>query len=94
MYPSDRRYTADHLWVRLDGPRATVGVTQYMMEALCPVQCIELPTVGQSLESRQTCDGIEGAKAMLELVSPLAGRVAGINTDLVDNPQPLCADPH
>jgi glycine cleavage system H protein len=93
MYPSDRKYTADHLWVRLDGSRATVGVTQYMMEALYEL-LIVLPTVGQSMESRQTCGEILGATDWVELVSPLTGKVTGINTALVDDPQPLCADPH
>ncbi|MET0165012.1 MAG: hypothetical protein ABW318_08425 [Vicinamibacterales bacterium] len=94
MYPSDRKYTADHCWVRIEGSRATVGVTQHLTQALCPIVHVELPAAGHSLESRQACGEIESQKAVTELVSPLSGRVTGINNDLIKQPESLCADPH
>src|SRR5438552_3853030 len=39
MYPQDRRYTKEHEWVRLEGDRGTVGITDYAQEQLgdtCP----------------------------------------------------------
>ena len=43
MYPSDFRYTKDHEWVKVEGPVATVGITEYAQEQLGDVVFAELP---------------------------------------------------
>ena len=48
--PQDLRYTNDHEWVRVDGDKATVGITDYAQDALGDVVYVELPAVGDSIE--------------------------------------------
>ncbi|PYQ17967.1 MAG: glycine cleavage system protein H, partial [Acidobacteria bacterium] len=49
MYPEDRRYTKEHEWIRLEGDRGTVGITEYAQEQLGDVVFLELPEVGRKI---------------------------------------------
>jgi len=42
-YPDDLRYSKEHEWVRMDGSRATIGITSYAADELGDVVFVELP---------------------------------------------------
>ena len=52
MYPSDRKYTKDHEWVKIDGAQARVGITDYAQKQLGDVVYLELPDVGRASVER------------------------------------------
>ncbi len=41
--PDDLRYSSDHEWVRTDGARIRVGITDYAQDALGDVVFVDLP---------------------------------------------------
>jgi glycine cleavage system H protein len=94
MYPEDLRYTKDHEWVRVEGDRATVGITEYAQKQLGDVVYLELPAVGKSLTAQETFGTVESVKAVSELFSPLAGEVVEINSALVSSPEAVNTDPY
>jgi glycine cleavage system H protein len=94
MYPRDRKYTDDHLWIAVNGSQATVGIAAHAAKSLCPVASVELPEVGRSLARRQALGTLESAKAVTEMSAPLTGKVVAVNTDLRAHPQRLCEDPY
>ena len=94
MYPSDRLYTKDHEWISVSGTTARVGITDYAQQQLGDVVFIELPEVGQTFDGGKQFGSIESVKAVSDLYCPRSGRVAEVNTALVDRPESVNSDPH
>ena len=93
-FPEDLRYTKEHEWVRVDGPLARVGITDYAQDALGDVVYVDLPLVGATVAAMASCCEVESTKSVSEIFSPVAGTVAEINTDLSDTPQMINEDPY
>ena len=94
MYPADRRYTKQHEWVRVEGDRATIGITDYAQRQLGDIVYVELPEAGRKLEAHASFGTVESVKAVSELFSPVAGEVVAVNSALVATPETINADPH
>ncbi len=94
MYPEDRRYTKEHEWVRLEGDRGSVGITDYAQEQLGDVVFLELPEVGRKLSPGEGFGTVESVKAVSELYSPVAGEVVEVNSALAQKPEVVNSDPH
>ena len=94
MYPEDRRYTKEHEWIRLEGDRGTVGITDYAQEQLGDVVFLELPEVGRRVAVHDVFGTVESVKAVSELYSPVAGEVVEVNSALVQKPEVVNHDPH
>ena len=94
MYPSDLKYTKDHEWVRLEGDKARVGITDYAQKQLGDVVYLELPDVGRSFNHGEVFGTIESVKAVSELYSPVDGEVTEVHSDLVQHPETVNKDPH
>lgn len=92
--PADLEYTADHEWVRLRGEMALVGITAYAADALGDVVYIQLPRVGESITGGSACGEIESTKSVSDLLAPADGTVLETNSDLLDNPGAVNADPY
>jgi glycine cleavage system H protein len=88
------RYTKDHEWVRLDGDRARVGVTDYAQQQLGDVVFVDLPEVGRRLAQGDVFGSIESVKAVSDLFSPLSGEVVEVNGELASKPELVNAAPH
>ncbi len=94
MYPSDLKYTKDHEWVRVEGDKARVGITDYAQKQLGDVVYLELPEVGRSFTAGDVFGTIESVKAVSELYSPVTGEVVEVNSALGQRPESVNADPH
>jgi glycine cleavage system H protein len=94
MEPQDRRYTKDHEWVKLDGDRGTVGITDYAQKQLGDVVFVELPETGAKVEAGKRFGTVESVKAVSELFSPVTGEVLEVHADLTQKPEILNTDPY
>lgn len=92
--PEELRYSKEHLWVRVEGGRAVIGITDFAQEELGKITSIELPEVGDELEQEDTFGAIEARKTVADLYAPLSGPVLEINEELVDNPALMNEDPY
>ncbi|HMO11280.1 MAG TPA: glycine cleavage system protein GcvH [Actinotalea sp.] len=91
--PDQLQYTAEHEWVAL-GDLATVGITAHAADALGDVVYLELPEVGSTVSAGSVCGEIESTKSVSELFSPVDGTVVEVNSDAVDDPSVVNADPY
>ena len=82
MYPQDCRYSKDHEWIKVEGDRGRVGITDYAQKQLGDVVFLELPEVGRSLKAGEQFGTVESVKAVSELYSPVAGEVVEVNAAL------------
>jgi glycine cleavage system H protein len=92
--PSELRYSKDHEWVRLDGDRARVGITDYAQDALGDVVFVQLPELGAVLAAGDRCAEVESTKSVSDIYAPVAGTVVEVNGDLADAPQRINEDPY
>ncbi len=94
MYPDDFHYSKDHEWLKVEGVKGTVGITEFAQKQLGDVVYVELPQPGAELEFHQSMGVIESVKAVSDVYSPLSGEVLEVNENLVDSPELVNEDPH
>ena len=94
MIEEELLYTRDHEWVKLEGNRATVGVTDFAQHSLGDIVYVDLPAVGTKIEAGATLATVESVKAVSEVFAPLGGAVVKINEDLPRSPESVNQDPY
>ena len=92
--PEDLRYTKDHEWVRVEGSRVRIGITDYAQDALGDVVFVQVPEAGAAVEAGATISEVESTKSVSEIYAPVTGSVAAVNADLADAPERLNEDPY
>jgi glycine cleavage system H protein len=92
--PDDLRYSVEHEWVRTEGGRVRVGITDYAQDALGDIVYVELPTVGTDMAVGAKLGEVESTKSVSEIYSPVAGTVAAVNDALPDSPERINTDPY
>jgi glycine cleavage system H protein len=93
-FPEDLLYSREHIWVRVDGDMATLGITDYAQESLCEILSIEFPEIDTYIERDETFGSIESTKAVVDLISSVSGTVVSINEDIIDDIGIINSDPH
>jgi glycine cleavage system H protein len=88
------KFTEDHVWVRITGKRAQIGLSEYMQDELGEIIAVELPDVGDTLERGESFGEIESVKTVSDLIAPVSGTVSATNTDLEDQPTLVNEDPY
>jgi len=79
-------YSEDHEWVKLDGNKAYVGISDYAQHSLGDIVFVELPEVDAEFTNGDVFGVIESVKAASDMIIPLSGKVLEINENIVDNP--------
>ncbi|GIS82095.1 MAG: glycine cleavage system protein GcvH [SAR202 cluster bacterium] len=97
MNPSDRQYTKEHEWLKIQDAEsnlAIVGITDYAQEQLGDVVFIDMPEIGSNLVHMEKMGEIESVKAVSDLFSPVSGEVIKTNSELLDRPELINEDPY
>lgn len=93
--PGDLRYTSEHEWLRKEEDGSvTIGITDHAQSALGDLVYVELPEVGQEIESGGEMAVVESVKAASDVYAPIAGTVVEVNAALTDEPEKINADPY
>ena len=85
--PKNNLYTRDHEWVRIEGNKAEVGITDHAQKALGDIVFVELPDTEDEIDAGDEFGSIESVKAVTSLFMPMSGRVIAVNTELKDSPE-------
>ena len=92
--PEDRRYTDQHEWGLLEDGNVRVGITDYAQDALGDVVFIDLPAVGNRVETGERFAEVESTKSLAEIYAPLAGTIVRVNSALTSAPEIINQDPY
>ncbi len=92
--PEELRYSPEHEWVRVEGTRARIGITDYAQDALGDIVFVDLPTVGTEVEQGGQLGEVESTKSVSEIYTPLAGTVTAVNDALNSTPERINEDPY
>ena len=92
--PEELRYTAEHEWVAIDGPVASVGITDFAQNALGDVVYVSIPAPGTRVSAGEPCGEVESTKSVSDIYSPVDGEVTEVNADIDDDPGLVNSDPY
>ena len=94
MNPDDIKYHREHAWVRVEGKRATIGITDYAQQQMGDIVYVDLPEIDTEIDADSELSEIESTKATSPVVSPVSGTVVEVNEDLADSPEIINEDPY
>ena len=94
VFPDDLLYSREHIWIRVEGELATMGITDYAQEKLGEILSIEFSEVDAYVERDEPFGTIESSKAVVELISPITGEIISVNEDITDDIGIINSDPH
>ena len=92
--PEELKYTKDHEWVRVEGEKATVGITDFAQNELGDIVFLEIETEGDEIGQGDVFGTIEAVKTVSDLFMPLSGKVLEKNPALEDQPELVNSDPY
>lgn len=84
--PKELRYSKDHEWVKVEGNKATIGITDHAQGKLGDVVFVELPEIDAEYSAHDAIANLESVKAVSEVFSPISGKVIEVNQALEDSP--------
>ena len=92
--PDNLHYTESHEWIRIEGDKAIVGITDYAQDALTDVVWVELAEIGSKVGAMEPCASVESVKSVSEIYAPIAGEIVESNEALEDAPEVINQDPY
>ncbi len=88
------KFSKEHEWVKVEGTKAFVGISDYAQKALGDIVYVELPKVGATITSGKTFGSVESVKAVSDIFAPISGKIVEINQALNDAPELLNQAPY
>lgn len=92
--PAELKYTKDHEWIKIEGNKAIIGVTDFAQRELGDIVFVEVETVGQSLNAGDVFGSVEAVKTVSDLYLPVSGTIDELNEDLASAPEAINQDPY
>jgi glycine cleavage system H protein len=93
-FPEGLLYSETHEWVREEGDRAVIGLTDYAQSQLKDVVYVDLPEIGSEFKKGESMGVIESVKTVADIFSPVSGKVIEKNLELKDHPEWVNTDPY
>lgn len=94
MNPEGLKYHTDHSWVRVEGKKAIVGITDYAQGELGDIVYLEMPQKDTIVTVNQEIGELESTKTTSPILAPVSGKVIDINVELKDSPELINKDPY
>ena len=92
--PDDLRYSEEHEWLKVEGGRGRVGITDHAQHQLTDIVYVKLPKPGATVKRGEPLGEVESIKSVSPIYSPVSGRVAEANTALERTPELMNQDPY
>ncbi|MDD5223284.1 MAG: glycine cleavage system protein H [bacterium] len=90
----DLLFSEDHIWVRLEGKNARIGVSNFIKKGFPGITAVDLPVKGDELEKDAPFGEIEAFEKAFDLIAPISGAVLEVNPNLEDEPGLISDDPY
>ncbi|MBE3130367.1 MAG: hypothetical protein IMZ54_06570 [Acidobacteria bacterium] len=93
-FPSDVHYSEAGIWVRFEGSRARIGLSDFTQQRNGDVAFAEPKEVGTQVRLGDEVAVVETIKVNLSIPSPVGGKVVEVNNDLLTAPELVNQDPY
>ena len=87
VVPKDLRYSKEHEWVKVEGDKMRIGISDFAQSELGDIVFVELPEVGATISVDEPFGSVESVKTVSELYAPVSGTIVEVNEELNDNPE-------
>jgi glycine cleavage system H protein len=88
------RFSGAHVWVRVDGQDAVLGLSDYLQDQMGEITSLELPDLGDVLHAKRRMGHIESEDASSPIEAPISGEVIEVNAEALDNPDLVNSEPY
>jgi glycine cleavage system H protein len=92
--PEDLLYTETHEWIRREGDKVRVGITDHAQSELTDVVYVELPKMARQLNAKEPIAVVESVKAASDIYAPVKGTVVEVNKALEADPGLINREPY
>ncbi len=92
--PEGLYYSKEFAWIKIEGDKVRMGITDYAQKSLREIVYAELPTVGSALKQGEPYGTVESVKAVSDLVAAVSGTIEEVNEEAKSKPETLNEDPY
>ncbi|MDR1504551.1 MAG: glycine cleavage system protein GcvH [Prevotella sp.] len=93
-FPENLKYSKDHEWIKVEGDKAVVGITEFAQSELGEIVYVDVTTEGETIDKDGVFGSVEAVKTVSDLLMPVSGEVLEVNSDLEDKPELINEDPY
>ena len=91
--PEGLYFSKEFSWIKIEGDRVRMGITDYAQKQLREIVYAELPAAGTALKQNEPYGTVESVKAVSDLVAAVSGTVEEVNAEAQSRPELLNEDP-
>ncbi len=88
------RFSAAHVWVRVEGHEAVLGLSDYLQDQMGEITSLDLPDLGDVLHARRRMGHVESEEASSPIEAPITGEVIDVNAEALENPDIVNGEPY
>lgn len=88
------KYSKEHEWIKVDGGKALIGITDYAQHSLGEIVYVEMPEQGAHFSAGDVLSAVDSVKAASDIYAPVSGTVQRINEALGDSPEKINSAPY
>jgi len=92
--PEGLYFSVDYAWIKVEGEKVRMGITDYAQKQLREIVYAELPEEGTEINQNDPYGTLESVKAVSDLISALSGTIEEVNKEIKSNPELLNEDPY
>ena len=92
--PQNLLYSKDHEWVKVEGNKVTIGITDFAQNQLGDVVFVDTPAPQTEYKAGDTLCSVESVKAVSDVYAPVSGMVVDVNEELAGSPKSMNEDPY
>jgi len=92
--PEGLYYSKDFGWIKIEGDKVRMGITDYAQKSLREIVYAELPSVGSEVKQSEPYGTLESVKAVSDLVAAVSGTIEEVNDEVQSKPEILNEDPY
>ena len=94
MSMPELRFSASHVWVRVEESEAVLGLSDYLQDQMGEITVLVLPDLGDVLRAGRRMGKVESEDASSPIEAPLSGEVLEVNAEALENPDLVNSDPY
>jgi glycine cleavage system H protein len=89
---SSLRFSSAHVWVRVEGAEAVLGLSDYLQDQMGEITRLDLPDLGDVLRAGRQMGHVESEESSSPLEAPVSGEVIEVNPEAIENPDLINVD--
>ena len=94
VVPEGLYYSKDFAWIKIEGDKVRMGITDYAQKSLREIVYAELPAAGSAVKQGEPYGTLESVKAVSDLIVGLSGTIEEVKTEVQSKPETLNEDPY